>query len=105
MANYFKSFPTAAVTGETTVYTCPASTETTIIGMTIANTTASSITCSVKFSDGVTPVFLIKDATVLPGGALVPVGGDQKVVLNAADFIAVSASGAADVLLSVLEVA
>ena len=104
MANSFKSYPTAGVTTETTVYTCPASTETTIIGMTVANTTASGVTASVIFSDG-TPVYLVKDASILAGSALVPVGGDQKVVLNAGDIIRVSATGAVDILLSVLEVA
>lgn len=105
MANTFKSFPTAGVTTETTVYTCPASTQTTVIGMTVANTTASNITCSVKLDDGTASVFLVKDATILAGGALVPVGGDQKVVAEAGDTIKVTTSGSADVLVSVLEVA
>jgi len=105
MANTFKSFPTAGVTTETTVYTGPASTQTTVIGMTVANTTASNITCSVVFTSGGTSVYLVKDATILPGGALVPIGGDQKVVVETGDLIKVSASGAVDTLLSVLEVA
>lgn len=104
MANSFKSYPTAGVTTEATVYTGLASTEATIIGMTIANTTASNVTCSVKLDDGTTPVFLIKDATILPGGALVPIGGDQKVVVEAADELKVSATGAVDCLVSVLEI-
>lgn len=104
MANTFKSFPTAGVTTEATVYTGPSATQTTAIGMTIANTTASNITCSVKLDDGATPVFLIKDATILPGGALVPIGGDQKVVIEAGDTLKVSASGSVDTLVSVLEV-
>lgn len=105
MANTFKSYPSSGVTTEATVYTGPSATQTTIIGMTVANTTSSNITCSVKLDDGTTPVFLIKDATILPGGALVPVGGDQKVVVEAADTVKVTASGTVDVLLSVLEVA
>lgn len=104
MANSFKSYPVAGVTTETTVYTGPSSTQTTVIGATIANTTASNITCSLTFTSGATTVYLVKDATILPGGALVPIGGDQKVVVEAADTIKVSASGAVDVLLSVLEV-
>lgn len=105
MANSFKSYPSANVTTETTVYTGPTATQTTVIGMTVANTTASNITCSVKFTSGGTTVHLVKDATILPGGSLVPVGGDQKVVVEATDTIKVVATGAVDVLLSVLEVA
>ena len=104
MANTFKSYPSSGVTTETTVYTGPSATQTTIIGMTVANTTSSNITCSVKLDDGTTPVFLIKDATILPGGALVPIGGDQKVVIEAGDTLKVSASGSVDTLVSVLEV-
>ena len=104
MANTFKSYPSAGVTTLATVFTGPTATETTIIGMTIANTTASNVTCSVVFSDVSATVYLVKDATILPGGSLVPVGGDQKVVVEAADTIAVSASGPVDCLVSVLEV-
>jgi len=104
MANTFKSYPSSGVITEATVYTGPSATQTTIIGMTVANTTASNITCSVKLDDGSTSVFLIKDATILPGGALVPIGGDQKVVIEAGDTLKVSASGSVDTLVSVLEV-
>ena len=47
---------------------------------------------------------LVKDATVLPGGALVVVGGDQKLVLEPLDSIRVyaSAPNAADAVLSYL---
>ena len=60
MANAFKTktfdgSSTAAST-DMTIYTCPASTETTIIGMTISNITTSQILVSVTFenSDGET---------------------------------------------------
>ena len=46
----------------------------------------------------------MKDATVLPGGALAIVGGDQKVVLEAGDTITAyaSASNSADAVASYL---
>jgi hypothetical protein len=40
---------------------------------------------------------LVKDATVLPGGAIVIVGGDQKVVLEAGDSITAYASAGTSV--------
>ena len=66
----------------------------TLIGLSLANTTAANITVSAKLlkADAST-AFLVKDATVLPGGALVVVGGDQKVVLEAGDSITAYASG------------
>ena len=51
-------------------------------------------------------VFLIKDAPIPVGGTLVPIGGDQKVVLQATDVIKVQSDTAnsADTILSILEI-
>lgn len=77
----------------------------TIIGLSIANVVSSNITISVKLvkADAST-AFLVKDATVLPGGAIVIVGGDQKVVLEAGDSLTAyaSASNSADAAISYL---
>tara|TARA_R100001510_G_scaffold35369_1_gene31868 strand:- start:846 stop:1199 length:354 start_codon:yes stop_codon:yes gene_type:complete len=116
MANNFKlkTFDGSSTGANTdmTIYTCPSSTETTIIGMSIANITSSQITVDVKLvsdtSDTETNsnVFLVKDAPVPAGGALVPVGGDQKIVLQATDVIKVQSDTAnsADTTLSILEI-
>ena len=107
MANTFKNYPVAGVgTSESSVYTAGAGVQATVIGMTIANITASNINVDVKLTSGGTTVFLVKGALVPPGGALVPIGGDQKVVLEAADILKVASDTAssADVLLSVLEI-
>ena len=77
----------------------------TIIGLSLANTTASNITVSAKLNkDGGSSAFRVKDATVLPGGALAIVGGDQKVVLEEGDSITAYASGSnsADCVISYL---
>ena len=111
MANAFKTktfdgSSTAASTAMT-IYTCPASTETTIIGMTIANITTSQILVDVTFenSDG-DNVYILKEAPVPVGGSLVPVGGEQKIVMEASDIIKVTSDTAnsADTTLSILEI-
>ena len=85
--------------------TVAASTTHTIIGLSISNTSTSNITVSaiLRYRD-TTNVMLVKDATVLPGGALVVVGGDQKLVLEPLDSVRVyaSAANAADAVLSYL---
>lgn len=77
----------------------------TVIGLSIANVVSSNITISAKLlkADS-SSAFLVKDATVLPGGAIVIVGGDQKVVLEAGDSIVAyaSASNSADAAISYL---
>ena len=77
----------------------------TLIGLSISNTTAVNITASAKLNkSGGSSAFLVKDATILPGGALAIVGGDQKVVLEPGDSITAysSASNSADVIASYL---
>lgn len=92
----------------TSVYTVPSSTTTILIGLTLANTLANQqINVSVSVTDtsaGVTS-YIIKNAAVAPGGALVPVGGDQKIILEATDVLKVQSSNATslDVIASVVE--
>ena len=77
----------------------------TLIGFSVANVASVNITISAKLTKAdASYAFLVKDATVLPGGAIVIVGGDQKVVLEAGDSISVSSNTAssADCLLSYL---
>ena len=85
--------------------TVSASTAHTVIGLSLANITASNINISAKLlKSGGTNAHLIKDATILPGGTLVLVGGDQKVVLEAGDSITAwsSSSSSCDVVVSYL---
>lgn len=77
----------------------------TLIGLSLANTSAANIQVSAKLvKAGGTSAHLVKDATVLPGGAISIVGGDQKVVLEAGDSIIAwsSTTTTADAVLSYL---
>lgn len=107
MANTFKSkFSKSVGTSAATIYTGPASTQTTIIGMTVSNTTASAITVDVYVTSGGVDYYLVKGANVPVGGSLVPIGGDQKVVVETGAVVNVvsSAASSADVVMSILEI-
>ena len=107
MANNFKNyFLKNATTTAANVYVGPAATQATIIGMTIGNITTSPITANVTVVSGGTTYFMLQSATISNGGALVPIGGDQKLVLEAGDYMQVqtSAANSADVIVSVLEI-
>ena len=111
MANSFKvkTFNGSATGASTamTIYTCPVSTQTTVIGLTVANITSSQISVDVTLenNDG-DNVYIVKSAPIPAGGALVPIGGDQKVVLEASDVLKVTSDTAnsADSTLSILEI-
>lgn len=85
--------------------TVAASTTHTLIGLSIANTTSANITVSARLvKNGGATAFFVKDATLLPGGALAIIGGDQKVVLEAGDAVQAysSTASSADAILSYL---
>jgi hypothetical protein len=110
MANAFKTFTAQNIdtsSGKATLYTCPANTETTIIGLNIANILTVSITVTVELLDGGSTItHVVKDAIVPVGSSLVAVGGPQKIVMNATDILKVYGSQAncCDAVLSVLEI-
>ena len=108
MANAFKLVTDTGVgTSAATIHPGASSTETTIIGLTVANIVTSQIEVDVQIenNDG-DNIYLIKAAPVPVGSSLVVVGGEQKVVLNASDVLKVTSntSSSADVALSILEI-
>lgn len=108
MANTFKSYYNKNVgTSAATIYTCPSSTQTTVIGLSVANTTTSPITCDAYITRSAVDYYLIDNGTVPVGASLVIVGGDQKVVLQVGDVLKVvtSVASSADSVCSLLEIA
>ena len=108
MTNTFKS--NVALNIETTgntIYTCPSATQTTLIGMTLSNKSTGTVTANVYLRRSSVDYSLISNAPILTGSTLVPIGGDQKVVLQAADTlkVTVSANNAVDTIVSLLEIA
>ena len=83
-----------------------ASTQTTLIGMTLANVTSGVISVTATLNDGSNTTHIVKDAPIPTGGSLVVLGGDQKVVLMTGDKIIVTSNTASscDVIMSFLEI-
>jgi len=109
MANNFKRKLSRSIgTSLTSVgsYTVPASTEVTVIGLDIANTSSSQVLVDATVNDGSNDTYLIKEAPIPSGGSLVVIGGDQKVVLEPSDSIKVESDTASsvDVVLSIMEI-
>lgn len=113
MANAFKSKTDKEIgTSTATVYTCPSSTQTTIIGLTVANRHTAQIVIDVELdassrtAGAQDKVFIIKDAPIPVGSSLIVVGGEQKVVMEPGDGLEVTSNTAAsaDVIASILEI-
>ena len=109
MANSFKRKLSRSIgTSLTAVgsYTVGAATEVTVIGLAVANTSASQVLVDATLNDGSNDTYLIKEAPVPSGGSIVIVGGDQKVVLEVGDSIKVKSTAASsvDVVMSILEI-
>ena len=109
MANTFKNSITSLVgTTGVNVYQTPSATSTTVIGVSVANVNTQNISVSVMIHDTSTAkaVHLVKNTLIVPGGASVLVGGEQKLVLESTDFLSVTSSlaNSADIIVSVLEI-
>ena len=104
MANTFKSETDAGVTTLATIYTVGGSTTTVILGLILGNTTTSQVTATVTLdkSSG-DDVELITNAPIPAGSSLELLAGN-KVVMETSDALKVSASGATDVCLSIMEI-
>lgn len=107
MPNAFKSNVAAnIVTTGNTVYTCPSATQTTLIGLTLSNKSAGTVTANVFLRRSSIDYSLISNVPILTGSTLVPIGGEQKVVLQASDELKItsSANASVDVIASLLEI-
>lgn len=100
MPNTLTNYTTSNVgTSPATLYTVPASTTGTIVGLQIANTTASQIAIDVQ----VAGVYVIKGAPIPANSALSVLDG--KLVVKTTETVVITSDTAtsADAILSVLE--
>ena len=115
MANTFKIKTNAAMPATAgsplTLYTCPGSTSTVVLGLLLCNVDTSQRTVDVKIESDTNDtennetVFLVKDAPVPAGGTLELLAGN-KVVLQATDVLKIDADVASkiDATLSIMEI-
>lgn len=95
----FNRYTANDVTTATVIVTCSVDTVITIVGMTIANTSGNLSDVTVELND----TKIIHNATIGDGSALIPIGGEQKVIMVAGDTLSVTSEYTSDVVLSVLE--
>lgn len=112
MADTFKLVTKAGVTTLDDIYTVASSTTTIIIGLLLANTTSSQVTATVTLSSDTAnraganneanqDVELVNSVPIPANSSLSVLDG--KIIMEATDILKVSASGATDVALSILE--
>ena len=95
----FNRYTKTGVTAPTAVVTCPADTVMIVIGTTIANTSGNLTSVSILAGGS----NILKSVEVGEGSAIVPIGGEQKVVLVTGDSLVVEATDTVDVHVGVLE--
>jgi len=112
MANTFKLVTKAGVTTLDDIYTVAGSTTTVVIGLVLGNTTSSAVTATVTLSSNTAgragnnneanqDVEIVTSVPIPANSSYSLIDG--KIVMEATDVLKVSASGATDVILSVLE--
>ena len=114
MANTFKTVTKAGVTSDDVIYTVASSTTTVVLGLMLGNTTTGQITATVTLNSDTSAragandeanqaVELLTNAPIPAGSSLEMLSGN-KVVLETTDEIKVTATGATDVALSIMEI-
>ena len=114
MANTFKVITKAGVTSADVIYTVASSTTTVVLGIMVGNTTTTQITATVSLGSDTSnragandeanqTVELVTNAPIPVGGTLELLSGN-KVVMETTDTLSLTASGAADIALSIMEI-
>ena len=108
MATAFKNKIISAVgTSPVKIYEGPVGVETTVIGLSLANTTAGIITASVFVQDDTSAqAFYIKNAQISPASSLrVVVSGEKLIIPAEYDlFVESNTAAAVDVVMSYVEI-
>ena len=114
MANTFKVITKAGVTSADVIYTVASSTTTVVLGMMVGNTTTGQITATVTLTSDTSnraganneanqAVELVTTAPIPVGGSLELLSGN-KVVMETTDSLTLTATGEADIALSIMEI-
>ena len=114
MANTFKVVTKAGVTSADVIYTVASSTTTVVLGIMVGNTTTSQITATVSLGSDTSSraganneanqtVELVTNAPIPVGGTLELLSGN-KIVMETTDTLSLTASGAADIAVSIMEI-
>lgn len=113
MANTFKAVTKAGVTSQDVIYTVASSTTSIILGLVLGNTTTSQVTVTVTLSSDTAnraganneanqDVEIVTNAAVPAGSSLSVLDG--KIVMETTDVLKVTATGATDVIVSMMEI-
>ena len=114
MANTFKLISKAGVTSADTIYTVASSTTTVLLGIMLGNTTTSQVTATVTIESNTSNrtnnndesndnVELVTNAPIPVGASLELLAGN-KVVMETTDVLKLTASGATDIAVSIMEI-
>ena len=108
MATNFKNIIGKEVgTSRVAVYTPPAATSATVIGMNIANLTSGMVSATLEVGDEASSIgVLIKGMPIPPNTAMKPIGKGEKIVLDAGNVLYVTSdtTESLDVILSLVEI-
>jgi hypothetical protein len=114
MANTFKLVSKAGVTTADVIYTVASSTTTVLLGIMLGNTTTSQVTATVTIESNTANrsgannepnqnVELVTNAPIPAGSSLELLAGN-KVVMETTDVLKLTASGATDIAVSIMEI-
>jgi len=104
MANLFRTYTANNIaTSLTTVGSNSGNNTATIIGLTLSNTTNTAVLVDVAHKSNTATTYIVKNAPITAGSSLVPIGGDQKIVLHGEEIqVSANTASSVDVEMSLL---
>ena len=94
MAQNFRRYTNNNV-GTTAVTSFTADSNDTVVGISVANITASAVNADVYINDGTNDIYLVKTAPIPAGSALQVLDGGAKFVLQSGDALKIQSDTAA----------
>lgn len=94
-------------TSTTQIYTVPAATRTTVIGMALTNTTVGNVSVDVQLEDeSSSRIYYLKNVVIPPGNSLRAVTQGEKLTLETANsiYVTTDTNGGIDLALSYVEI-
>jgi hypothetical protein len=108
MASTFRNILTSNIgtNGATPVLTTGSSAKTTVIGLSLTNTTENAVLASIRLNDGSVNAYFIKEVPVPPNQSLRVINGGEKLILGSSTTVTITSNtdNSLDLVMSFVEI-
>ena len=108
MASTFRNIlkTNIGISGATPVLTTGSTAKTTVIGLSLTNTTENAVLASIRLNDGLVNAYFIKEVPVPPNQSLRVINGGEKLILGSSTTVTITSNidNSLDLVMSFVEI-